>query len=377
MNLLVINPYDYKTVQSNPGLLSFLQVLATERISYAMTVTGSFPQDGFRFIEMPDRVLDADTNYVDDLKSRIGVDELTHIIAIDPEGAMVAMRLLELAGRANIKYSYISYEILFADEIVFPREQKLKEFDLAYLRLCSDVLIQDEVRGRVFSKEAGREFHLFYAPVSPLQYRGKGSGDHSGIKRALGLPLDKKILIYSGSMSPYAKHDWWIRIAEILPDEYIFLFTCYDGSQLREPILARIGKILTSRGNVYFVGKELPAATHLQVLQACDAGIAFFRPIYTHWMSGRNIRDIGLSSGKFSTYISCGLPVICDSDQEIFRKLAADYPVVQTIFSPDEIPAKLKSLSEIRADSNAGCKKLFDEVLNPYVGIKSYLNGLR
>ena len=376
MNILLVNPYDYKTVQSNPGLLSLLQVLEKERISYVMTVAGSFPDDGFKYTEIPEKLMSLDANSLERIKSHLNIIELTHIIAIDPEGAMVAMRLREVIHRKDIHYSYISYEILYSDEIIFPHEQKLKEYDLAYLRLCKEVLVQDEVRGKMFCKEVGIDFTLFYAPVSPHQYLGRGR-NRNAIKRELGLPLDKNILIYSGSLAPYAKPDWWIKIAEILPNNFIFLFTCFDGRQFLDPNLARIGRILSGKGNAFFIKNELPTSYYMQVLQACDVGIALFRPVYTHWMNGRNIREMGLSSGKFCNYVSCGLPVICDSDQEEFRKLAAHYPIVQTISTPEEVASKLETLSQIGDESEMWCKKLFHEVLNPYNGIRRYLDALR
>jgi glycosyltransferase involved in cell wall biosynthesis len=376
MNILLINPYDFKTVQSNPGLLSLLHVLEKEKISYAMTVVGCTSTDGFKYIEIPENLLNVEVNNIDQLMVRVKMNDLTHIIAIDPEGAMLAMRLRDAGNNGNIRYSYISYEILFHNEIIFAREQKLKEHDLAYLRLCKEVLIQDEVRGKMFCKEVGIDFKLFYAPVSPHRYLGR-SHNKDTIKKALGMPLDKKILVYSGSLAPYAKPDWWIKIAENLPHEYIFLFTCYDSQQLKDQNLARIGRVLAALGNTFFMQKELPAAPYMQLLQTCDVGIALFRPVYTHWMNGMNIRQIGLSSGKFSNYVSCGLPVICDSSQEAFRKLAIDYPIVQTISAPEEVASKLQILSTITHESEAWCNKLFQEVLDPTNGIKRYLDALR
>lgn len=375
MKLLLVNPYDYKTVQSNPGLLSLLHVLEREKTDYAMTVPGSAPADGFRYLEVPEKLMDVDTNNVGYLKSRIDPAKLAHVIAIDPEGAMTAVRLLEIINRPDIRRSYISYEILFGDEIVYANEKKLKEFDLAWLRQCREVLIQDEVRGRMFREETGLDHQLFFAPVSPHEYLGPHP-DRDTLKKGLGLPLDKKILIYSGSLAPYAKPDWWIEIAELLPDDYLFLFTCFDGNQYRDPNVARVGRVLSANGKARFIRKELPAAQYMQLLRICDVGLALFRPVYTHWMNGRNIRQIGLSSGKFCNYVSCGLPVICDDTQDRFRELAARYPVIQTIAAPHDVPSKLMTLSGIGSETGAWCRKLFEDSLNPCDGIKNFLHTI-
>jgi len=375
MNLLLINPYDYRTVQSNPGLLSFLHVLETEKIRYAMTVPGPVVRDGFKYIETPENILDTETNNIGNLASRVTTNELTHVIAIDPEGAMTAMRLLETINRRDVRCSYISYEILFRNEIIFPKEQKLKEFDLAYLRLCKEVLIQDSLRGEMYRRETGFNGSLFFAPVSPHEYLG-APPDKASLRKTLNLPLDKKLLIYSGALDAYAKPDWWIEIAECLPENYIFIFISFDGRQFNDPTLARIGRVLSSMGNARFIRKELPAHQYMQLLRACDVGVALFRPVYTHWMNGRNIRQMGLSSGKFCNYVSCGLPVICDSNQDQFRQLAEEYPVIQTISAPGEVPSKLERLSEITHETETWCRKLFMDVLNPCNGIKNYLGAL-
>lgn len=376
MNILLINPYDYKTVQSNPGLLSLLHVLKSESIDYAITIVGPVPSQDFNYVAVPESLLDDATNDVQALVAAVNVDLLTHVIAIDPEGSLVAVRFLGAIGRESIRCSYISYEILFAEEILFQREKTLKEHDLAYLRLCTSVLIQDEMRGEMFRREAGLDVSMHFSPVSPHTYLGQ-SADKEQTKRALGLPLDKKILIYSGSLYPYAKPDWWIEIAEQLPKDFIFLFTCFDGSQFKNHDLARIARILSTKGNALFVQKELPADQYMQVLQACDVGLALFRPVYTHWMNGRNIRQLGLSSGKFSNYICCGLPVICDSNQEYFCKLAVDYPVIKPVTTPEDVSSALLTLQDVGAASADHCKRLFAEVLNPGAGISDFLEALR
>ena len=372
MKILIINPYDHKTTQSNPGLLSILQVLDQQQIRYALTISGPAPREDSRYLLLPEDP----ANLVAHLNARLDLARLTHLVAIDPEGASLAYQLLASLNGKDLCCSYISYEILFRNEMVFNTEVNMKQQELAYLHQCASVLIQDEVRGRMFCDETGFDYgKLSYAPVAPMDYIGK-SAHRDQIRTSLGLPLDKKILVYTGSLSAYAKHDWWIRIAEVLPEDYIFLFTCYDSAQLRNPDLARIGKILVEGGNALFLTRELPVDRYLQLLQACDTGIVLYRPVYTHWMNGRNIRQIGLSSGKFSYYIACGLNVICDRDQEVYTRLSADYPVVQTILSPEEVTAKLAGFEELGVTSAACCSDLFQRVLNPAAGIKHYLNNL-
>jgi len=285
---------------------------------------------------------------------------------------MVAMRLLEMIGRRDVSCSYVSYEILFKNEMVFATEQKLKEFDLAYLRLCKETLIQDEVRGDMFRRETGFGGDLFYAPVSPHQYLG-AVPDRVTQKKALNLAVGQEDSDLLRRVDAYAKPDWWIEIAERLPEDYLFLFISFDGRQFNDPGMARIGRVLADTGKARFIKNELPAAQYMQLLRACDAGIAFFRPVYTHWMNGRNLRQIGLSSGKFCNYVSCGLPVICDSSQDQFRKLAETYPVVQAISTPEEVASRLKLLSGMEGETETWCRKLFHEVLNPLEGIRNYL----
>jgi len=375
MKLLIINPYDYKTVQSNPGLLSLLRILENKHIDYSLTVSGATINDGFKYVEMPQKPGDPGIERATHLNSRQVMNDLTHLVAVDPEGAVIAMRLLDLSKRRGIRCSYISYEILFKDEIILPWEQQLKEADLAYLRLCKEILIQDNVRGRMFLDEMGMNLGLHYAPIAPLQYFGK-SPNRDVIRKTLGLPLDKTILVYSGSFEPYAKPDWWVKIAENLPKNYVFILTCFDSMQYRTPVAARVVHILSRIGNTLFVPKELPYDKYMQLLSVCDVGLALFRPAYRHWADGRNIRQMGLSSGKFCNYVSCGLPVICDSNQDKFHSLATSYPVIQTVTTSDEILSKLKVLSEPGFDVDACCKKLFDEALNPRSGIETYLEAL-
>jgi hypothetical protein len=115
----------------------------------------------------------------------------------------------------------------------------------------------------------------------------------------------------------------------------------------------------------------------MELLRACDVGLALFRPVYTHWMNGRNIRQIGLSSGKFSNYLACGLPVICDADQDQFQSLAARYPVVHAIRHADEVAPALRQALASAADHERWCETLFRDALDPRHGILKYIEALR
>jgi hypothetical protein len=53
------------------------------------------------------------------------------------------------------------------------------------------------------------------------------------------------------------------------------------------------------------------------MLHGADLGIALYNPTYDTPWTGRNIANIGMSSGKIATYMQYGLPVLINELGEI------------------------------------------------------------
>ncbi|MBP9192726.1 MAG: hypothetical protein KBF96_09265, partial [Ignavibacteria bacterium] len=104
-------------------------------------------------------------------------------------------------------------------------------------------------------------------------------------------------------------------------------------------------------------------------------GLAVYFPNYEDSFSGKNVEEIGLSSGKFSTYIMLGKPTITTSNK-IYNYLNEKYNYGYIIDTAEDIKEGIVNIKSEYDMKVSGCKKLFKEVLDPEMKINNLLKEI-
>ncbi|WP_320035346.1 hypothetical protein [Halarcobacter sp.] len=254
----------------------------------------------------------ADDNILNDFIERYSLNTYTFTIGIDRLGIYLAYILY---SKFNINYGYISYEIFFEKE-------SSKEFKLIEKISCqytNFVIVQDRIRAHNLQIENNIDSNkMIYIPVA-------GSKEYPYKKNyfiydLLNISRSKKMLIYIGSI------DYWscfnsIFKENLIPEDWVFIIHDRYGSSKEK--LTAIEPNLPS--NIYFLDITLCTNHDMKkILHSADLGLALYCPDYKSIFTGKNILDIGLSSGKISTYLQNGLPIIT-SDNLILREYYKKY----------------------------------------------------
>ncbi len=213
----------------------------------------------------------------------------------------------------QVPYGLISYEILFAEEA--GAENLVLDRDA-----CQGIafaVCQDRERSRHLS----RENDIPLASIIEIPVAGRGSRPHRPnglLHQMLRLSPEKKIALYIGSVT-----DKWSGFEELLsgtdewPDDWVLvLHQRYNhySQELSANIRAK------RRHNVYLSPLlSLPFNEMHRLLDAADLGVCFYLPqCQGKGLSDRNnIKYIGLSSGKTSTYLQHGLPILINEVGEM------------------------------------------------------------
>lgn len=220
------------------------------------------------------------------------------IIGVDRYGVIEASILGELS---NVPFGFISYEIEFADEVGL----KYKKIEKKASQEISFAIVQDHVRGSHLSRENGIPCHkMTYIPVAG---RFAFMEDRQFIfHEKLGIERSKKIALFAGSLAKWGMIDEIVQNLPSWPDDWVLVlhdrFAKEYSGKLPQELLNR--KLFISNLQVGDVRMLR------QLINSADIGIAFYRPDYQHSLTGNNLKYLGLSSGKISTYLQCGLPVI-------------------------------------------------------------------
>lgn len=231
-----------------------------------------------------------------------------HIIGID-RGIIEAAALAELA---KIPVGLLSYEICFADECV----AGFKDPEIAACKNLSFVICQDKLRGSFVCKENQIDPNkLILMPVA-------GTGIKRGprltlMHDALGLPHSTKILLYMGELrGEWAGVKRLLAGSKSLPSNWVIVLHHRFSNEVASGLLAEMD-LLPGRKVFFSPFKSLPFSEMYQLLHSVDLGVAIYYGTYDHPAVGKNIHHIGLASGKFSTYLQHGVPVLANTNGEM------------------------------------------------------------
>lgn len=367
---------------SNPTLIHLFEKLIEKEyrilyIGFEQIFIPKYIRDNLDFHELPFNFYDFNKNFwsiVKLIKQYYKLyktfkikNKIDTLICVDPMGLVISGRMARLL---KFRLIYASFEIFFKEEFTISRKRVIKKLELMYSRNADLIIVQDE-RREALLKEVNKfrkDAEFLRIPVSPLPV------DYSDVNSDLHIPLkipsDKKVIIYSGTL------ERWSGIYEVLDlfpekwdnDYWLVIHshkTLYEESELMKMIknLIENNNNITFHNQPFYYYKE-----YFSFLSKCSIGIAMYFPNDEDIFSGKNIEYIGLSSGKFSTYMMLGIPTITTVNPT-FKKLNDKYKFGVTITDVKELPDAIKLIQDNYTEMSEGCKKVYMHELNPDKGL--------
>jgi hypothetical protein len=226
------------------------------------------------------------------------------IIGVDRQGLVEASILARLLG---VKHVYISFEIMFEEET----SRRYKSLERKTTKNVSMWIVQDYVREEELQKENSMDISKSF--LLPVSSTGAGKFSPARLRDELGIPNEKKVAILIGSLCEWTMADEIIKSTESWPDEWVLVIHERHGNALEfmDGLRGRInmGELL---GLKVFVSTKLNVAVDDlgYILNGIDAGFALYKPTYSSKYTGKNLQYIGEASGKISTYLRYGIPII-------------------------------------------------------------------
>lgn len=252
------------------------------------------------------------------------------IIGVDRYGIIEA----SIIGRLmKVPYGFIPYEIFFAEET----SKRFKKIEKEACRGISFAITQDRLRKYHLSRENEIPSEkIFCIPVAG-RFAFKGPKEFN-LHDKLGIDRNKKIALFIGSVARWTMINELIESLQYWPENWVLVL--HDRYSIRNAKLFHKNKL----NNKLFISNiEIPDVRMMRViLHSADIGIAFYKPDFSGPYTGNNLKYLGLSSGKISTYLQHGLPVLINELGEIsdfVKSLRLGFVVEK----PTDIPAVLSN----------------------------------
>ncbi len=283
------------------------------------------------------------------------------VIGVDRQGLIEAC---ELSRATRIPLIFFSFEILFSEETSthFKSIEKKAAASVA-LWIAQDPLRASHLRQQNSLPES-TQFLL------PLASAGQGQQGVVRMRDDLGIPAQARVAIAIGSIAG------WSMTSEILasvpqwPQDWVLVVherygrTAEQLRSLDRQLQPLIGK------RIFFSTAASSSVDDMSyVFSGVDLGLAFYRPDYANPFTGKNLLYLGLASGKISTYLRYGLPILINEIGFLSREaVRAGFGYVVT--SPADLASLLPRMD---TEKTAACaRSYFSEQLD----FMNFKNGL-
>jgi len=289
------------------------------------------------------------------------------VVGVDPHGIILADAL---NGWAKKPLVYISFEILFGDDVDSDRDEELMRLERAACLHSSLVLIQDEERAQAFCRETAFPCAgVVTVPVAPPpQHVGKSDF----LRKAIGIPPDRRIVLYCGNLQSWASRDELEEMVSYWPDDYCLVI--HNRSKVQNT-LERYLRKLTETGKIFISAEPVGRKEMCDLVSSADFGLAPYKPVPGDLWTGNNIYHLGFASGKISYYALCGLPMLA-RPLPVFERAFSHYKCGKIFRRLSESGDLLEEMQRDYESYSSESKRFYHEWLNPENGMATFCDRM-
>jgi hypothetical protein len=282
------------------------------------------------------------------------------IIAVDRQGLVEAGYLYKITGTPFV---FFSFEIYFESET----STSFKSLERRFAKYVKHWFVQDEIRASHLQYENHLDSNT--CTLIPLASSGPGKLSMTRLRDRLNVPNEKNVAILMGSIAH------WSMVAEIVnsiikwPDDWVLILHSRGGDTSAKLRKLGIDLSLIPVDKIYLSNQSTLEVDKMgEILSGVSVGLAFYKPVpNTSWYStsDRNIQYLGLSSGKISTFLRYGIPVITN-EIGLYARLAEKHGFGLVSQNPMDIAELLPFLTNSIFSFNATC------FYNKYLDFSNY-----
>ena len=288
------------------------------------------------------------------------------IVGVDRQGLVEAGILHRSTGTPHV---FFSFEIMFESET----SARYKALERESAKTVSLWVVQDESRARLLETENGLSPSCKF--LLPLASAGCGAQDANRLRDRLGIPADRKVAIALGSVSGWSMTDRILQGVADWPEPWVLIVHERYG-RTRELLRTQLVQYAHLVGRRIFISDV--AADMVDdlgsILSGVSVGLAFYEPDFKTPYTGRNLANLGMASGKISTYLRYGVPVILN-DIGLFPGEARRHGFGRVVADPGAIGSQLDQCGDALHVGNA--RRYFAEQLDFNIHARRVWSAIR
>ena len=284
------------------------------------------------------------------------MDAYDLIIGVDSAGVIKSWKY---AKRFNLPLVYLSFEIFFWNELKTEAQIEEKKLECIASKNSDLIIIQDMLRAKLLAAENDLPMGKFeYLPVSPAETSIFKNTNY--LRKRYKISPHTTIALHSGAFADWTYAGELIANVKTWPKDFVLVIHAKQRPSSSDMYVRAIHQ---SNLPIILSIDPLPMREYEQLLASADIGLVLYKPVSRSPYTGKNIQNMGLSSGKFSFYMKYGLPVI-SINQQCYSEFLEEYDFGINIHSFSEMPHALRILRENYTHYQKEARKLYVEKLD-------------
>lgn len=224
------------------------------------------------------------------------------VIGVDSDG-LIEAEFHRLITRTPVVF--FSFEIMFESET----SSRYKNLEREASQFVRKWYVQDDVRARLLHIENGLD--LSRRVLLPLSSSGVGVPANIRLRDKIGVPIGKNVALIMGSISSWSMTREIVQSVATWPNDWVLIIHDRYGRTLGELSALGIESTDLVKDKIYLSCECSSNIDDMgEILAGVAIGLAFYRADYKTPCTGKNLEYIGLASGKISTFLRYGVPVI-------------------------------------------------------------------
>lgn len=224
------------------------------------------------------------------------------IVGVDRRGLIEAYHLHKIT---RTPFVFFSFEIMFACET----SSRYKTAEILASKHVMHWFIQDSLRSKHLEKENG--LNPKNKTTIPLASSGLPLHAKYRLRDRLMIPIEKKVAITIGSISKWSMTSDIISTIDSWPEEWVLIIHDRYGRTAIELENLQCNLSNTLNKKIYISNLASDSVDDMsEVLAGVSAGLAFYNPDFMSPYTGNNLKFLGISSGKISTFLRHDIPII-------------------------------------------------------------------
>ena len=272
----------------------------------------------------------------------------------------------------KIPVVYFCLEILDFDQVRTIKSKIKKMLEIYFNKKAALTITQDESRKNLICK-------INHLPLNkvlciPNSYIGIKNRKTDYLRRKFKIDSGKIIILYTGGIESWAIDENLINASKNWDSQYVLVLHGWSRDGFLKKIQPLISEINRNNQKIFVSEGPLCPDDYNELIMSSDIALVWLKK-----NPSSNVKNIGLSSGKMSSYLRCGIPIVVPAYINDLESLANNSNIGVAVNDESEINIGISKIANNYETYRTNALKYYSAFLDfekYFIEFRCYINNI-